>query len=602
MKKSLAAGLTALLSITGVGAATLAASADEASPPSRTTFTVGLTQSFDSLNPFIGVLASSYEVYGLVYDTLTGNSSKDFSPVEGLAESWDTSEDGLTWTFKIRSGVKWSDGEPLTAHDAAYTINRVVNGEFEQVNYGNYVATVTEAEAPDDTTLIVKTSAPTAGMLEMAIYILPEHIWKDIDSKQVETFENDSNIVGSGPFIFEEHKIGQYVSLKANKNYWGGAPNIDRLVFRVFNNEDAMVQALKKGEIDFVEGVSSNLFETLKNVKGITTVQARYSSFNEIAFNTGAATDEGVPIGDGHPALKDKRVRQAIAYAIDNKTLVDKVLRGMGSTGSSIVPPIYSNLTYDPGDKAYTFDLAKANQILDEAGYEKGSDGIRKMPDGKPLKFRLVGRQESQASQQVVPYVRGWLKEIGIAADVSIVEENRLTELIGNGEFDMFHWGWIVEPDPDYQLSTFTCAQRSSGEPGNLSAGLSDSFYCNDEYDALYEKQKTTIDPDERAQLVQQMQAMLYEDVPYVVNWYDDNLEAYRSDRFTGFVAQPEDGGSLLFQYGTYSYRNIKPVGGSSSSGMSTGLMVGTGIAAVVVIGVGAVFLRRQRATADERE
>ena len=140
------------------------------------------------------------------------------------------------------------------------------------------------------------------------------------------------------------------------------------------------------------------------------------------------------------------------------------------------------------------------------------------------------------------------------------MSEDKLTEIIGDGEYDMFEWGWVVEPDPDYQLSTFLCSSRSTKDGGTISAGLSDTFYCNPAYDALYDQQATTTDPKARADIVKQMQKMLYDDAPYVVTYYYANLEAYRSDRFTNFQPQPDPKGSLLFQYGTYSYRYVEPV------------------------------------------
>jgi peptide/nickel transport system substrate-binding protein len=226
--------------------------------------------------------------------------------------------------------------------------------------------------------------------------------------------------------------------------------------------------------------------------------------------------------------------------------------------GSS--PPLYANLTYQPPDgEAFNFDLAEANRLLDEAGYkDSNGDKVREMPGGgRPLKFRLFARQESNTSQQSVQFMQGWLRDIGIATEVKVVEESHLTEIIGQGEFDMFEWGWVVEPDPDYQLSTFTCGSRSYKQGGDVLANLSDSFYCNPAYDKLYQQQKVTIDPAKRAEVVKQMQKMLYDDAPYVVTFYYDELQVYRSDRFTGFRPQPDPGGVVLFQYGTYSYLNI---------------------------------------------
>ena len=135
--------LAALLALTAAPGVTA-----QEQPAGKLTFTVGIVNDVDSLNPFIGILAETYEVWALMYDQLVGYSQKDFSPVPGLAESWEVSDDELTWTYKIRQGVKWSDGQPLRAKDAAYTFNRIMKGTFEQTNYGNYVSNIKTVEAP----------------------------------------------------------------------------------------------------------------------------------------------------------------------------------------------------------------------------------------------------------------------------------------------------------------------------------------------------------------------------------------------------------------------------------------------------------------------
>ncbi|MGZ4594000.1 MAG: ABC transporter substrate-binding protein [Actinomycetes bacterium] len=604
-----AAALTLALLSFGPGAQ--ATSSPSASSAKKTTFTVGITQDVDSLNPFTGIVSSAYEMYQLNYDTLTDYGQKDFSTQPALAKKWDVSPDGLTWTYHLRTGVKWSDGQPLTARDVAYTFNRVMTGKYEKTNFGNYVEALTSVVATDDQTVVMKVKKPTPIMEHLYVYILPEHVWKNIDEKQVSSYTNEpgpDGIVGSGPFIVKEHKKGQFVRLEANKSFWGGAPHFDELVFRVFSNQDSMAQALRRGEIDFADDLGSNVFNSLQKAPGVKTVPAEYSGFDEIAMNTGAALDDGTPIGNGHPALKDRRVRVAIAHAIDTKALVTRVLGGHGTPGTSIIPPIYADLHYDPATTAHTFDLAAANKLLDDAGYKKGSDGIRTMPDGKkPLKFRLFGRSNSQNSQQTVQFVQGWLKDIGIGVTTKIVSEDALTEIIGQGNFDMFEWGWVVEPDPNYQLSTFTCANRSYKDGGNVFANLSDSFYCNKAYDALFTKQSQQIDHSARAETVKAMQKMLYDDTPYVLTFYYNNLEAYRSDRFTDFKPQPEPNGSLLFQYGTASYRSIRPVtkaaGKNKDSGTSSGLVVGGIVVGAALLG-GLVFfgLRGRRRPESEVE
>src|SRR4030095_4916050 len=154
--------------------------AQEQQPAGKLTLRVGIINDVDSLNPFIGILAESYEIYSLMYDYLTVHSQKDFSPAPGLAESWKVSEDELTWTYKIRQAVRWSDGQPVTAKDAAYTFNRVMKGTFEQTNYGNYVSNIKTVEAPDDATLVMTTKEPSPTMLRLAVPILSQHIWKDL--------------------------------------------------------------------------------------------------------------------------------------------------------------------------------------------------------------------------------------------------------------------------------------------------------------------------------------------------------------------------------------------------------------------------------------
>ena len=595
----------AALGVAVLPATTAVAQSSPSPGTAEKTFTIGYSQDIDTLNPFAGFLSISYEVYADVYDLLTGWSQKDFSPVPGIAESWTASPDGTTWTFKIRSGVKWSDGQPLTAKDVAYTFNRVVNGETENAAFYNYVANLKKVTAPDDTTAVFELSAADPIMTHMWVPILPEHIWKNVSEKDAGTFDN-KEMVGTGAFQLVEQKPGEFIKLKANKSYWGGAPKIDNLIYRIFKNDDAMAQALQKGEIDAVADIGANQFLALKDKPGITTVQATGLSFSELGFNTGAATTDNQPVGDGHPALKDKALRQAIGYAIDQQTIVNKVLRGLGKPGVGVIPPVYSAYKFDPGASARTFDIAKANSLLDAAGYTKGSDGIRVDPkSGKKLDFRLFGRTEDENSKGVVPYIQDWMNQIGIKTKVQFVTDDKLTDIIAHGNYEMFTWGWGVEPDPGFQLSTFTCDQRDSGTAKDPVAGWSDSFYCNPAYDALYQQQSNEIDPAKRAELVKQMQQMVYDDAPYIVTYYVDSLEAYRSDKWTGVQRQPTDGGNVFFQYGTYSYRNLDLVSAQEDSGgggLATGVIVGIGVAAAALVAGGVVAFARRRSTADERE
>ena len=618
--------------IASMAAATIvavpAAAVPQAQAADPVVFTVGMLADVDSLNPFTGILAESYEIFQLQYATLMSASSADFTPTPALAESWEVSADGKTWTYTLQPDLLWSDGVPLTANDVVYTFQRILDGRYEQRNFGNYVRNITSVTATDDRTVVMTTKEPSPIMERLAVYILPEHVWSSIDGKAVKSFANEPAegeiTVGSGPFLVVERRTGQFIRMVANDNYFKGRPNVDELVFRIYNNPDALGQALVKGEIDFASGLTADVFSTLEGQEGITTYAGDYSGFNELAFNLGAATSDGKAIGDGNPHMQDQRVRLAISHAIDRQQLVDKILDGYGTPGSTVIPPLYSTLHIDPGTQGY--DPALSNQILDDAGYAMGPDGVRVGPDGVPMRYRLFVRSDSDSSVKSGEYFKSYLAAIGIEAEIKPVDENALFEIIGRGEFDMFEWGWVVEPDPDYQLSTFTCAKRSYEDGGEIYADLSDSFFCDEAYDELYAKQAVTTDQAARADIVKQMQQILYDDVAYVVTFYYDNLEAYRSDRFTGFVGQPEGTGSLTFQYGTYTYENVTPIsdeGGATdeptaapspgatdeagnetaaeetSGGSNTGLIIGLVIAALVIVGL-VIVLVRMRSKSQE--
>lgn len=578
--------------------------------PAKSVFTVGVTQDVDSLNPFVGVTAAAYEIFQMVYPTLTEYGAKDFSIQPGLAESWTESPDKTFWTYKIRPGLKWSDDVPLTAKDAAYTFNRIINGTFEKVNYGNYVGNITKAEAPDDTTLILRVDKPSPIMEKLAVYILPEHVYSKIDETAIQSFKDEPTdgkpVVGAGPYLTAERQVGQFTRMVANPNFYRGKPAVDEVVFKFYANPDALGQALRKGEIDYADGLESNVFDSLADVPNIKRLSAVYSGFNELAFNTGAATIDNKPIGDGNPLLKDKRLREAIGWSIDRKALVEKVLGGHGSVGSTLIPPMYADWHLSPPNEV-SYDPDKARSLLDAAGYRVGPDGVRQDATGAPLKFRLFGRSDKAASKKAVEFIKNYLADIGVETTVTLIAEDALTEKIGQGEYDMFEWGWVVEPDPGYQLSTFTCDKRSYEDGGSIVANLSDSFYCNPEYDALFTAQSTETDPAKRIEIVKQMQQILYDDWPYAITYYYDNLVAYRSDRFEGFIPQPAPDGSYLFQYGTWTYENLKPVQAADSGQAGGGLspaVIGGIVAAVAVLGGLALLVLRRRRTvgADDRE
>ncbi|MEQ6900804.1 ABC transporter substrate-binding protein [Nocardioides sp. YIM 152588] len=580
------------------------------------TFTVGVLNEADSFNPFLGIEATSFEMWALMYDYLITYSMDDMAVEPSLATSWETSEDGLTWTFDITDEATWSDGEPLTAEDVAFTYNRVLDGGPERATWGSYLANVTSITAPDATTLVLELEKPSSSLPLLPIPIIPEHVWADVSEKDVKSYKNEPEggepVVGSGPFrLVDGSAGGSTIKFEANPDYWKGASHLDEVVFRVYKSEDPLVQALKKGEVDFADGISALQVRALEGEDSIIAQNGDSPGFDEIAFNVGAVDlKTGDPIGDGNPALLDADFRHALGYSIDNDQLIEKVYQGAGLPGSTIVPPAYQYHWAPEGEDAFSYDPEKAGELLDAAGYTEGGDGLRTMPDGSPIgTLRLIARAESPTSLDTMNFFKEWLGDIGIDSEVVSMESSKLTNVILDGDFDAFQWGWYVEPDPTSMLSYMTCDQR-----GNWS----DSWYCSEEYDALYEEQLTETDPDARVEIVKEMQQLVFEDSPYLVTAYNTVGEAFRTDRFACLVQQPNPGGVWLFQYGVYNYLNMQPAadagdcGGvadateatsaSEESGISTGAVVGIGLGVVVVAALGVVVALRRRGTAGDRE
>ncbi len=590
----------------------------QATAAKKVTFTVALTTDVDSLNPFLGVEGTSYEMWALTYDYLVNYKMTDMSPAPGLAKSWETSADGKTWTFHMRDGVKWSDGKPLTAADVAYTYNRVLHGETESVNWATYLNNVKTVSAPDATTVVLHLKKTNAVLPLLPIPIVPEHIWKNVSEKQMKSYAAEPKpgkpVVGSGPFrLVQGTAGGSTFRFLKNPHYWNGTPHVDEVDFQVYKSKDPAVQALIKGEVDFVEDINPLQMRALKSHSNIDAHNGISPIFEEIGFNTGAVdTKSGKPIGDGNKAVQDPKFRHALGYAVDTNRIAKSAFQGAAEPATTIIPTQYSKWHWEPpaGTK-FTFDLKKAGEELDAAGYKKGSDGKRTMPNGKPIgDLRLFARSDQKSSIDTMDYFKEWLGDLGIDSKVTAMDSGKLGDVILTGDYDAFEWDWYVEPDPDSILTDFLCSQRG---------GNSDSWYCKKSYDAMYQQQNGQTDLAKRIAVVKRMQQKLYQDAPYIVTVYTGVGEAVRTDRFACFQPQPDPGGVWLLQYGAHNYSAVRPadkagncdgvasaVGATSASGegsSSNPAVVWVGVAVLVLLlGGGVVLLIRRRATAAERE
>jgi peptide/nickel transport system substrate-binding protein len=507
------------------------------------TLRIGWIGKPDTLNPAYAFLTESYTVFDLVYSTMVTEGA-DGSYIGVLAKDWSVSDDGLTWTYTLKDGIKWHNGEAFTAAQMAWSINAIMLDPDGWAASANYTGGFAEVTAPDDKTVVIVTEYPIANMdyrISFLYAVYPPDFEGFTTPEDLQNFTN-FEAVGTGPFkINTFDKDTGVLLLDASQDYFDGGPKIDGVIFQTFDNTDAMIQALKVGDIDLVNEVPASAFVTVQGFEGVkaTAINGRY--FNEVILNS--ADPNNNPAPTGNPALADPAVRLAIAYSMNKQDIVDIVAQGLATPGDTIVPPtLGGGFWHSPNVKEIPFDINEANRVLDEAGYVLGADGVRAKDDLR-LEFRLQFPSDSAVYPRIADMMADWFNQAGMKATPEAVDPDSLVAATTPaGDYDLVLWGWGPDPDPDFILSVMTTDQFVEG-------GWSDSGYHNPEYDQMYLDQQQIVDKVERQKVVWKMQEMVFNDRPYIVMYYEKMLQAYRSDRFTGFIESPlgiESAQSLL--------------------------------------------------------
>ncbi|MEU3303473.1 ABC transporter substrate-binding protein [Streptomyces sp. NPDC006678] len=564
--------------------------------------TVAVSQSVDSLSPFLAQRLVSTSVHRLVYEYLTNYDAKDARPIPGLATAWTPSADKLTWTYTIRKNSTWSDGRPVTSADAAWTFNKMMTDPNAATANGSFTANFRKVTAPDPETLVIELKKPQSNMTALDVPIVPKHVWEKVGD--FSKFNNDKQfpVVGNGPFLLTDFKVDQYIRFRPNKTFWRGAPKFDELVFRYYKDGDAAVAALRKGEVSFVPNLTPAQAAALENAENIKVNDAPGRRFFALATNPGARARNGGRFGSGHPALLDPVVRKALFHAVDRKTIVDKVFRGHAVEGEGYIPPRFGPYFWKPDTaRRIAYDPAMAAALLDRAGYRKNSSGKRVGKDGKALDFRILCHATDPNDKAIGKYLQEWWGALGVGLKVDCLDN--VSDPWLKGDYDLAFDGWSVNPDPDFVLSIHTCSALPATP---RDTGATDNFICDKQFDELYAQQAVEYDATRRSALVRQMQSRLYDTGFMNVMAYPNALEAYRTDQIKSITTMPEAAGNLYGQDGYWSWWSAEPAaaGGSSSGGggSSAAVAIGIGVSVVLVIAVGVLTSRRRRASADDRE
>ncbi len=461
-----------------------------------------------SMDPRLQNDTAAFRINELVYNGLT-TIDQNLEPQPDLAEKIEQ-PDPTTWVFTLRKGVKFHDGSELTAEDVKATFDTMLNPDFKSPRRALYDA-IKQVDVTDKYTVKFSLKYPFSALLVFLDHgILPKSLAENPNSNVA------ASPVGTGPFKFGQWIKQDRIELTGFADYFKGAPNLEKFTFRIIPDLNAEVVGVETGEIQLLGNVgppnardTKRLLDTPKaGVKVLSTTAPGYTYVN---------------LNLARPVLADKNVRQALAYLTDRETIIKTIYAGVSKPGCSPLSP--GTWAHDPSIQCITYDVSKAKQLLDAAGWTVGPDGKTRQKDGQPLKVSLRTHTADDQRAQVAEFLQNSWREAGIQVDVQpAVQFAALQDLLVKGDYDAIIVGWVSLSDPDRAM--YRSFQSSS--PSNWGK------YVNPDVDKLLEQARQVSERPERKKLYVQAANIVVSDAPYIffedqayVNLVRDNLQGY---------------------------------------------------------------------------
>jgi len=487
---------TPTASMTGAMAGPVKSQIDPSKIKKGGTLIEGSTTDVRTFNPVLSSDVYSSLICGLVYSSLVDIDPDTVQPVPSLATKWDISPDGKTYTFTLKPGIKWHDGQPFTADDVKFSYDAYMNGDTGTPRAGILNQRIASVDVKDPLTVVFTLKDVIAPFITTNMYpIIAKHLFQSVPAKEYRTAAPSQSPVGTGPFRFKSYKQADNVTLVANPDFHLGAPALDTYIYKFVKDSTVLLQQLKTGEVDFAVVTPDNFDEAKKQ-----------TNFNTITYDTFSFTYYGYNLD--RPVLQDAKVRQALLYALDRKTMVQKIKYGLSTVAVGTMP--VASWAYQP-DKItmkYDYDPMKAMQLLDDAGWKPGADGIR-VKDGKKLSFDLWTYSGQKVNDQYVQVMQESWKAIGVDMRPNQEEFSIFMDRITKSfDFDvcLLGFSWGVDPD---QTTMFDSTQHLTG--------FNSFDYKSDKVDALLAQGLHTLDQDKRKAIYVDMQNALLADLPNVV-------------------------------------------------------------------------------------
>jgi len=469
-----------------------------------------------TLIPMLASDSASHSVSGLIFNGLVKYDT-DLSVIGDLAESWEISKDGLVITFHLRKGVKWADGVEFTADDVMFGYKTIIDEKTPSAYKEDFLQ-VKKAEVLDRYTFRVTYEKPFAPALTTwgSLITLHKHL---LEGKDITKGEFARNPIGLGPYKLSKWVPDQELVLESYKDYFEGRPYINRYIYKRIPDPATMFLVLRTGEIDMMGLTPIQYTKQTENDyfrKNFNKYRYPAFQYTHMAFNL------------KHPFFKDKRVRQAIAYAIDKSELVDVVLFGLGSPATG--PYVPNTWPYNPDVKKYDYNPEKAKQLLKEAGWETGNDGVL-VKDGRPFKFTIFTNTGNKLRENTATIIQWRLAKIGIKVEIRKLEWSTfINQFIDKKRFEAVILGWSISLDPD-QYDIWHSSKTREKELNFIS-------YSNPEVDELLEKGRRTYDIAERKKAYFRIQEILADELPYIFLYVPDATPIVHA-RFKGIKPSP---------------------------------------------------------------
>lgn len=500
--------------------------------PVKTTLTIGSAYDIINLVPFLSTDSPSGDVHSLIHQGLVGYVD-NYVMVPKLALDWETSEDGLNWTFHLREGVTFHDGSPFTSADVKFTFEQILDPAIKSNNYKNYEI-IENIDTPDDHTVIFTLKTPFAPFLDRMTMGIVSKTYVEAQGFNQNNY-NGYNLapVGTGPWIMTEWMPETSLTLVANKDYWGEIPTLEKVIFKPIPEASVRLIAFENGEVDYISAISPDDVTRLAESNKYTIYSYPQLRFAYLAWN------------NQYEVFKDKALRQALAYATDKETLINSILNGFGVNANTTYAPNHSY--YHAVPELYPYNPQQAIATLEGAGYTKGTDGVYVSPTGVKASFETMVASSDEIFTQVALLLKQWFKEIGVEMNIKTMEKSAMYDIMDKVILD-------GAPDETYQSMVGSMGPTSDPDQTRYlhsDGGLNDYRYMNETVDALMEAGLVESDPVKRAAIYNELQEYIAEDLPMLYLYFTVANNAMSSS-FTGMNASP---------YGQLAALNlVKPV------------------------------------------